>query len=509
MQARQQYIWIQPATEIRWLWTALAQELFKQTGWKPILLVATDSDREFYIKNECQFHGEVIVKPDIYNMTINGNWPLSIDEAVLLIAEFEREYGVRYLGDILQADRNLGRGYQVGANGFPVSKSSQSATRENILLAGGVIVSFYKELLRKYPPAMVLCMSGGNGLHGKSMAMIARKAGALIRNLMHTRFGYRYYWAEDEFGSSTWLSKKLLNEQEPNLEALEAVSNEINPTGDFQFYVDRMRRQAGLMLMIVALFRNALKHFRSHILGSRKSKIGYSMLGEMKMIVCARLHRKLLSKKNRPMLQDFKSEQQFVFFPLQVEPEISLHGLAPDFIDQFHTLMQISRNLPVDVLLVVKEHPAQFGRRNIDFYRKIMSLPNVILISELQNSYPIICRAILTIAVNSSAVHEAAVFGKPAICLSPYGPIRTVSHVIHLSNTSEFSKIPSIIQSVKFGDNMRRRISGAKYYIGLKNNAVTFDYLGRRMFNRNYKPSPSEIAVIANSLLITLPESFI
>jgi hypothetical protein len=80
-------------------------------------------------------------------------------------------------------------------------------------------------------------------------------------------------------------------------------------------------------------------------------------------------------------------DEPFVLFPLHVSPEASLLGTLPELAEQFALIKNISLNLPYGVKLYVKEHPgAEFGLGlDYDFYRRLVSLPNVRVIRASAN----------------------------------------------------------------------------------------------------------------------------
>lgn len=499
------YFWLQPAAEFRWLWKPLAEHLSKRLNAKPVFLVPSEGDLKFYAEQFGRpFDGEIVVKPDIYSMAVSGSWPFGEAEARQVLSQFEREYDLVFNRDMLLPDRQLGRAYLTGADGLPRSRTSDAATPRAIVSAGAVTARFFEDLMQRFPPCMVICMSGGTGVQGKPLAAIARRKQIPFRNMMHTRFGFRYYWAEDEFGNAAWLDALLRAEPGPDAAAVEQVEADIRPTGDFEYYVGLKRKRAQFLPMLRFLASTAVKHARYHLGRSRKAKVGYSMVGEMAMIIRGLRHRRFMISPKRQRVADLPQDRRLVFFPLQVEPEISLHGLAPAFIDQLHTVSHISQALPADSLLVVKEHPAQIGRRTDDYYRRLLRFPNVVLLNELDHSYPIIRRAALTVAVTSSAAHEAAVLGRPVAYLCGAGPIHTVAHVTYLAGVADFVRLPELLDTAANGADNQRRIDGARYYLGLRRHAISFDGIGTDLFNRDRNPSEAEIAHVADRLLATL-----
>ena len=499
------YIWLQPVAQIRWLWKPLLEFLAQRLDATPLLLVSSAEDRTYYEKHLGRdFAGVIVVKPDVYAMTVDAKGPFSEDEAVRILAEFERQSDVLFIRDMLVPDRHLGRAYLHGAAGLPSSRISDRASPAAARIAGAVFVDFFASLMQSHPPVLMIAMSGGVGLQGKPMAAIARWLRIPLRNLVHTRFGFRYYWAEDEFGNSAALNKKLEAEPEPSPEQIVQVLRDLRPTGNFEVYGDLQRQRARLWPMFKYLVATATKHARYHAGRSRKARVGYSMWGEMAMIVRAGRHRKALLAPQRPMAADLPADRKIVFFPLQVEPEISLHGLAPLFIDQLHTVNQLSMHLPADAVLVVKEHPVQIGRRSGAFYRELTAIPNVMLLSDAEHSYAVMRRADLVVAVTSSAAHEAAVMGRRVAYLSDGGPLKTVPHVRQFRSTADFAALAKMLQPDDAEAEARRVADGVRWYLGLQRHAVSFDSAGVEMFDRNHAPSDGEIRRIASTLLDTL-----
>jgi len=92
--------------------------------------------------------------------------------------------------------------------------------------------------------------------------------------------------------------------------------------------------------------------------------------------------------------------QKYIYFPLHFQPECSTCPMAGAFVDQQVAIQLLSYYAPEGVLLYVKEHPRQRKKgvacRSIDFYRRLVSMPNVRLIKYDVSSF--------TLREHSSAV---------------------------------------------------------------------------------------------------------
>ena len=67
--------------------------------------------------------------------------------------------------------------------------------------------------------------------------------------------------------------------------------------------------------------------------------------------------------------------KMYTIFPLHFAPESSINTPAPYFIDQLRVIDKIL--LESNIPLVIREHPAVYGKRPLSFYRAIKKRPNV------------------------------------------------------------------------------------------------------------------------------------
>ena len=138
--------------------------------------------------------------------------------------------------------------------------------------------------------------------------------------------------------------------------------------------------------------------------------------------------------------------EPYIFFPLHIEPELSLNLYAPYYTDQISIIRNVAQSLAVDTCLYVKDHVVAQGRRRPEFYRNLAGIPNVCLIDSGASSLELIRNSQGVVSITGTAALEAALLGKPALtfgdvffnCLE--GPIQ---------HTHDFEKVPEIIKSFK------------------------------------------------------------
>jgi len=110
--------------------------------------------------------------------------------------------------------------------------------------------------------------------------------------------------------------------------------------------------------------------------------------------------------------------EDFAFFALHVEPEVSPMLLAPFYVDQLWLVKQTARSLPVHFKLYVKDHHKMVGRRPRSFYQELKKIPNVRIIDPLVSGFDLIAKSSLVLTITSTAAWEAILMKKPVIIFS-------------------------------------------------------------------------------------------
>lgn len=137
--------------------------------------------------------------------------------------------------------------------------------------------------------------------------------------------------------------------------------------------------------------------------------------------ILGRLGEKIRGSYNQRMISKFVTElpDNFVYFPLQYSPEVSIHVPAPFFIDQLRLIDLIRLSLPPSYRLVVKEHPDAIGRRDWRFWARVSKRPGVTICDPKIDGASLIRRSALTISLTGTANLEAFLLGKPSWTIGP------------------------------------------------------------------------------------------
>ena len=114
--------------------------------------------------------------------------------------------------------------------------------------------------------------------------------------------------------------------------------------------------------------------------------------------------------------RDVDLDAPFVYFPLHLQPEMTTDTWGLEYGDQLRALEELSAALPEGMLIYAKENPAQSRfMRELSFYRRLKSLPNVRYLSFEVPSFDLIRRCACLATISGTAGWEAAQLGKGAI----------------------------------------------------------------------------------------------
>ena len=224
---------------------------------------------------------------------------------------------------------------------------------------------------------------------------------------------------------------------------------------------------------------NYLKAILKFLVSSNTNvKTHYTYYGRSKFAVLKGTIFSIIKKRrresfiNKNLIRDIKNKKPLIYFPLQVEPERSLLIQAPNYTNQIEVITNIVKSLPPGYELYVKEHPIQVFRewRSVNYYKKIMKLPNVKLIHPSVKSIDLIKKSSLVITISSTTGLEAAFYNKPSIIFSgmDYSILPSV-HKIKAINELPYAIKTSLKKEVKSSD--------LNYYINLiEENSFELDF---------------------------------
>ena len=112
---------------------------------------------------------------------------------------------------------------------------------------------------------------------------------------------------------------------------------------------------------------------------------------------------------------------KYIYVAPHYQPEATTVPLAGAFANQLLIVQMLAYCVPDDVLIYVKEHPAQdVFCRSIRFYQDIASIPNVRLIRRSFNTFELTTHAVAVATATGTVGWEALFKGKPVLMFGSY-----------------------------------------------------------------------------------------
>jgi hypothetical protein len=188
----------------------------------------------------------------------------------------------------------------------------------------------------------------------------------------------------------------------------------------FQKFINLLKKNKNLL----KYYKNADEHNKVNFIDLYFHRLIISKLKKFRInqILNKRLiHSKSINKNN------------ILFYPLNSEPEIAISIHSRSHQNQIETIRRISQSIPLNWILVIKEHPRSIGIRSLNYYKKILEIPNVFFFKHTESIKNCINRCSAVCTLTGFIGFEALVQKKPIILLGdsfysslPDSMVRTV-----------------------------------------------------------------------------------
>jgi lipid A disaccharide synthetase len=196
---------------------------------------------------------------------------------------------------------------------------------------------------------------------------------------------------------------------------------------------------------------------------------------------------------------------KIVYFALHQEPESALLSISPEFNNSMEIVAWVSKSLPADTILVIKENPWSFGIRSRKYYRNLMKIPNVHLAHPSVQSRDWIGRSTVVIAITGTVGFEAVYLGKPVVSFGKHQVINRLPTVRYSNN---FFSTRKALEELLNLDPADKRFYLSRHALHKALQTVSFNLSG---YDKTYKSSELHLdlaQVAANRLHQEYPDIF-
>jgi len=392
-------------------------ELSKLDKFDFIGIVTTRQDLSFFQNQKIISFKELIYYPDCY---INKS---TCD--LQNLKKFEERFELNLWLDALN-DRSIYK-YWTYFHKF---------TRNEILSIVENSIDFFVNTLEKVKPKLVLMQQPGENVSNLLLYRIAKK---MQINVLTHNLTYMH----NKITMSNDINCREISEE---FTRLMSISNSSSKIYDDKFLkTNSFARSMDIISSFdygrMSIFQR-LKHYTKRI--SNNPEPIYSNVGKTKFkMLKYKVYIYFELKKRKKFLDNNSiktiNNEKFLYYPLQSEPE-SLVTLKSPLINQIVLIENIAKSIPIDLVLYVKEHPIQKEKlwRPIEFYQKIIDIPNVKLIHPSLDSKQLIAESQGVVCLSGATGFEALFYKKPVILFANeyYDVISTIKKADKITELS-------------------------------------------------------------------------
>ncbi len=477
-------------------WVSFAQEIKEQTGAQCSVLCSLPQDIPLYkkiFKGITEDIEAVIPLYDVLDSPLNGSERLIEEQAVAC----EATYGT-LMTDLIQSDRHLGLAYSTSGTLYPRSRLGAKATYVRSLRTATHMLKFFDQYFQKRGTELLL-MDGSGALHTKSICVVAESKGIPIRCLAPSRYKNLVHWAGNDLFEVPWLTEAFdqLSQSGGSLES--------GFDGPYLASAVERKRQSKMMGLAGTLkycSRDVARFIYQRII-RYKPYAGNYLRDTLAYRIRAYSRHKWLEKHTVKSLQTIQ-QKPYVFFPLNHEPEASLSVMSPEFNNQMAVIDLVSKALPADYRLVVKEHEtAGIAARPKGFYPWLKAIPNVVMANMHLTSIPLIQGSAATVVLTGTAGMEAAVCGVPVITFSSRNMYNCIPHVHLVDRISDIRPlVAQVCQSASHESRQKRLQDGRRFMDAMK--SISYDLEHDEAFAQVPQISQKNIKQLIQMLVKTL-----
>jgi hypothetical protein len=144
---------------------------------------------------------------------------------------------------------------------------------------------------------------------------------------------------------------------------------------------------------------------------------------------------------NKFALKKVDFNKNYVYFPLQWQPELTTSTLGGIYKDQLLAIERIRDLIPDEWEIYVKENPKQLGQyRDKYFFKRLFKIPNVKYIAKEVNTYDLLKNCRFSATVTGTVGWESITGGKPTLIFGKAW-YETLPGVVKYSNTLNLDTI--------------------------------------------------------------------
>ncbi len=431
-----------------------------------IFLVNRKQDVDFHKKNNLKFYDELLyVTDEIYEQKYIRNPSLN-STYKKKVMYYEKKLKLP-IYKVFFTDRTIGVGFFAsGGYNHPKTKAQLNYQHNDLLKLANLKLDFWYNLFKNKKVNFAMNLPLVGHIVAKSLNIHSKKT--IIGKFKNTR----------DWTSGMYLQPDNIDVLFKKAKSKQKSLKQINLKTPLAAHI----RNKKLFLKEFSFFNTMktslkffLQHSRGKLKGYVKSKSIY-LLSNFKSIWKRRNDFIKMKRLVNIQIEEAK-KMNYIYFPLVTEPEVALHGIATDFFFQLSAINILSRDIPSNYKIIVKEPLLAIGRRPNQFYDQIMSLKNVMMADPLEVGLDYVKNAKIVACITGTSAWEAAVLGIPVLSFSKNNIINFLDHVYYVSNFYNSHKLIKKILRNNFPNNKSKKDGALLYKVYLNSTTNMKDIL--------------------------------
>lgn len=441
----------------RHLYEELAVAMKEEIPYRKFYMYVADDTQKEYVETNYK-HGliqDILHYPRFAN-DFDSFANVTEESKLCEINRFERQFGLS-ANALLVVDRHFGRGYSPGGYFHPKSSRIANYGYADAVYSHVNCLNFFAEQINLRQLDLII---GGNTLVMKACEL----RGIPYRNLVSARVENRYAWSVDQYWSNPLI--KIEFEKIEN----KPITSDVDLVRYYESQVFRTRhleRQDQLSWLIKTMFVIVGRQLKNMFRSGRKPG-QYLLIEQLKFVIRRYLGRRQLTG-SKFCLPLSKLPDNFIYYPLQTEPEATLQAFSPEFFFQHTLVIMLAKAAPFSMPVLVKETFLAAGRRPSNFYDQILDLLNVSFIDMSVEGIDVIKKSKIVCTISGSAGIEAALLGKPILNFGQHNCYEFLDHSI---NIRAFEDVEKGIEKANEVDEKKAKQDGLKFRHALRNSTV-------------------------------------
>ena len=303
------------------------------------------------------------------------------------------------------------------------------------------MLGYWNGIIDKYKPELILFPIVPHTVYNHIIYELAKLKGIKTLMFEDTWVSDRLIMYEDWQKGSEKLQKNIKENENRNF-TLDDLSLDLK-----EYYLSQTNLQNDATPIYMQHYKKQFSSWNV-FLGKIKKISSFVDINLPKRLI-KYLHRQFqdnLKKEYKKLQTDnFNLDLPFIYVPLQFQPERTTSPQGDIYVDQILMVETISRALPKNWKIYIKEHPSQWWLRSgvqyssvryQGYYQKLISIKNVCLLPVSTNSFDLIEKSMAVATPTGTAGWEAILRSKPALIFG-YPWYRDFSEIFRINNMED------------------------------------------------------------------------